>query len=171
MTTAASPSPSTSLAGIRHLYDYAYWANERLMSVVLQLTVEEFVRDVAGSYGSIRNTLVHVLSAEWGWLDRCGGHPRGAKLDPANYGTPQALADEWARVEAHMRAFLAGLTDADLSRQVEFSFGGGPAHVSSVGHLLQHGAIHGVHHRGQAALLLRLLGHAPGNFDLLYFGT
>jgi uncharacterized damage-inducible protein DinB len=28
---------------------------------------------------------------------------------------------------------------------------------------------HGVHHRGQAALLLRLLGHAPGNFDMLIY--
>ena len=33
-----------------------------------------------GSYGSIRNTLVHALSTEWGWLDRCGGAKRGPAL-------------------------------------------------------------------------------------------
>ena len=27
----------------------------------------------------------------------------------------------------------------------------------------------GVHHRGQVALLLRLLGHVPGNFDMLFY--
>jgi uncharacterized damage-inducible protein DinB len=38
-----------------------------------------------------------------------------------------------------------------------------------LGESLQHGANHGVHHRGQVALLLRVLGHAPGNFDLLFY--
>jgi uncharacterized damage-inducible protein DinB len=37
---------------------------------------------------------------------------------------------------------------------------------------MHHAAIHGVHHRGQVALLLRALGHVPGNFDILfYYGT
>src|SRR5207344_189836 len=42
------------------LYDYNYWANGRLLQVVSRLTPEEFTRQVAGSYGSVRNTLVHV---------------------------------------------------------------------------------------------------------------
>jgi uncharacterized damage-inducible protein DinB len=38
-----------------------------------------------------------------------------------------------------------------------------------VGELLQHAATHGVHHRGQVALLLRVLGVAPGSVDLLFY--
>ena len=38
-----------------------------------------------------------------------------------------------------------------------------------VGEALQHAAKHGVHHLGQVALLLRLLGQTPGNFDLLFY--
>ena len=38
-----------------------------------------------------------------------------------------------------------------------------------VGELLQHAANHGVHHRGEVSLLLRLLGYAPENFDLLLY--
>jgi len=38
-----------------------------------------------------------------------------------------------------------------------------------VGELLLHAANHGVHHRGQVSLLLRLLGYSPDNFDLLLY--
>ena len=48
------------------LFDYSSWANEKFFEVISQLTDEQFIQPVAGSYGSIRNTLVHVLSAEWG---------------------------------------------------------------------------------------------------------
>ena len=32
-----------------------------------------------------------------------------------------------------------------------------------------HAAIHGVHHRGQVALLLRSLGAIPGDFDMFFY--
>jgi uncharacterized damage-inducible protein DinB len=159
------------VSDLDRLYAYHYWANNRLLSVVKRLSPEEFTRSVAGSYGSVRNTLVHVLSAEWGWLDRCGGPARGARLNSADYPSMAMVLETWERVEGYMRAFLATLEDADLLRNVEFSFGKGPKHSVPVGELLQHGAVHAVHHRGQVALLLRMLGHAPGDFDLLYFAS
>ena len=59
------------------LYGYHYWAMHQLLSVVAKLSPAEFTRSVAGSYGSVQETLVHTLSAEWGWLERCGGWVRG----------------------------------------------------------------------------------------------
>ena len=156
---------------ITELFDYCYWANGRLFEALARLTPEEFTRTVGGSYGSIRNTLVHALSAEWGWLDRCGGPPRGAKLDPMRYPTVASLVETWMNVERQMRAFLATLGDEDLAREVRFTLGGSVEQVMLLGHLLRHAAVHGVHHRGQVSLLLRMLGHAPGNVDMLmYYG-
>ena len=101
---------------LEDLYDYGCWANKKLFQVIAQLAPEQFTQDVAGSYGSIRNTMVHVLSAEWGWLDRCGGQERGPRLNPTDYPTAESLMETWNR-----------------------------------------------------ALLLRLLGYAPGNFDILLY--
>ena len=149
-------------------FEYGYWANRKLFAVVGQLTPAEFTRDVAGSYGSIRNTLVHILSAEWGWMARCGGPERGPALKAGDYQTFEALIEKWLTVEGYVHEFLASLTDEDLQRLVEFDLGRGPR-SSPVGELLEHAANHSVHHRGQVALLLRVLGYAPGNVDLLIY--
>jgi uncharacterized damage-inducible protein DinB len=96
-------------------YDYNYWANGRLLQVVSRLTPEEFTRQVAGSYGSVRNTLVHVLSTEWGWLERCGGHQRGVRLKSEDYPTFESLTATWTSVEKYVREFLSTLADEDLA--------------------------------------------------------
>lgn len=153
------------------LYDYSYWANGKLFAVVGQLTPAQFIEPVAGSYGSIRNTLVHAMSAEWGWLDRCGGPHRGPALKADDYPTFDSVATTWSAVERHMRGFLANLKDDDLARAVEFTLPGLEQQTMALGTLLQHAAIHGIHHRGQVTLLLRLLGYTPGNVDLLFYGA
>jgi uncharacterized damage-inducible protein DinB len=156
---------------LQTLFDYSYWANRKLFGVVSKLTPEQFTQPVAGSYGSVRNTMVHTLSAEWGWLDRCGGAERGAALDPADYPTVDAVVERWKQIEGYLRAFLSTLRDEDLDRNIEFALGGAPKRSMPLGELLHHATVHGIHHRGQVGLLLRQLGFAPGNVDILmYYG-
>jgi len=81
------------------LYDYSYWANAKLLEPLSQLTAEELVRPGAGAFGSIRNTLVHMMSAEGGWLDRCGGPKRGAPLKPEEFSTLESITSYWANQE------------------------------------------------------------------------
>ena len=142
---------------LQTLFDYGDWANTKLLPVLSQLTTERFTQSVAGSYGSVRNTMVHVLSAEWGWLDRCGGTARGAGLDASDYPTVASVFDRWQQVEGYVREFLSTLRDEDLGRIVEFAIGGSPKQAMRLGELMHH------------ALLLRSLGYTPGNFDILFY--
>lgn len=144
---------------LERLYHYGYWANRKLFSVISQLTPEQFAQIAAGSYGSIRNTMVHVLRAEWGWLERFGGHARGPRLRAEDYPTVGSLVETWARVERHMREFLTNLTDEDLTRDIPFAIEGGPKRSIALGDQLTHGAVHSTHHRDQVALLPRMLGY------------
>lgn len=151
------------------LYDYNYWANKKILSVISRLTPEEFTRPVAGGYGSVRDTMVHLLSTEWGWLSRCGGHERGERLDADDYPTVESLITDWENVEQHTRDFLSHLDDKDLNRNVEYPGKEDKNRSMPLGELLHHSIIHGAHHRGQIALLLRELGYAPGSFDILFY--
>lgn len=158
-----------TVTDFERLFDYNAWANQKILDALSQLTDDQFTQSVAGSYGSVRNTLVHVLSAEWGWIDRCGGPARGPALKADDYPTVDSVRRLMQDVERHGRTFLSGLSDNDLDRVVEWTLGGAPSRQSRLSDLLQHAVIHGVHHRGQIALLLRVLGHPPGNFDVLFY--
>jgi len=159
-----------SVADLQELYAYGRWANHKLFDALSVLSAEEFTRNVAGSYGSIRNTLVHGLSAEWGWLGRCGALPdRGARLKSEDYSTLPSVIDLSRKVETIGQGFFSTLTDADLTRVVEFTFAPPDTYRMTVEQILRHGAVHSVHHRGQVALLCRMLGHAPGNFDAVFY--
>src|SRR5581483_466232 len=133
------------------------------------LTPEQFTQPVAGNAGSVRDTMVHVLSAKWGWLSRCGGQERGPALRPADYPTVESLREAYSQVEGYARAFLSKLQVDDLARPVEFANPQGEKRSMLLGELMQHAANHAVHHRGQVALLLRWLGHTPDDFDVLFY--
>ena len=152
------------------LLDYSYWANERIFQVASRLSPEEFTRPVGPGYGSVRSTMLHVLSAEWGWLGRCGGGPeRGPRLDPVDYPTLDILVARWLAVESSMRAFLGELRDDDLMREVRYPGADGTPCSMRIGELLHHTANHAVHHRGQVLLFLRQLGYTPPEIDLIYY--
>jgi uncharacterized damage-inducible protein DinB len=158
-----------TVSDLEALFDYGHWVNRKLFEVMARLTPEQFARTVDGTHGSVRNTMVHMLSAEWGWLDRCGGPERGAPLKAEDYPTVESLVAGWDKVEGYGRDFLKTLRDEDLGRNVEFAIGGREKRYLPLGELLHHAANHGVHHRGQVSLLLRLMGHDPENFDLLLY--
>jgi uncharacterized damage-inducible protein DinB len=137
---------------------------------VSSLSADDFGRRVAGSLGSVRNTLVHMMSAEGGWLERAGGPKRGAALNADDFPTAASVTSYWTVQEDKVRGFLAALTDTDLATPREFSLPQlSVTGVLTIGEMLHHAVNHSIHHRGQVALLLRQLGHAPGNVDIMFY--
>ncbi len=53
---------------IQLLYEYDRWANNRILKAASTLSAEEFTRDLGGGFRSVRDTLVHIIGGEWGWL-------------------------------------------------------------------------------------------------------
>jgi uncharacterized damage-inducible protein DinB len=64
-----------------------------------------------------------------------------------------------------MRAYLLDLSDADLDRPFDL----GPRGTLPVWELLVHFANHATQHRSEAAILLTLYGHSPGDLDYFLY--
>jgi uncharacterized damage-inducible protein DinB len=63
--------------------------------------------------------------------------------------------------------FLATLSDEDVQRTITYSSDDHDNLKMPLGEMMEHAANHGVHHRGQVSLMLRMLGQAPEDIDLL----
>lgn len=154
---------------IRDLYDYTRWANARVLDAASALPQQDFTRDLGSSFPSIRDTLVHMLGAEWIWLTRWkGASPPGLPEDWA-LETVTDVRARWAAVEAERDAFLGTLDDAGLARIIDYRTLRGDALSGPLQELLLHAVNHSTYHRGQVVTLLRQVG-APGvSTDLVLY--
>lgn len=68
-----------------------------------------------------------------------------------------------------MRAYLAGLTDAEVAIEVQLTRPDGSTSSWPRWQLLAHVANHSMQHRSEAAEALTRLGRSPGNLDMLFY--
>jgi uncharacterized damage-inducible protein DinB len=153
----------------RTLYEYDAWANAKMLNACKALTQEQLTRGLGNSFGSVRDTLVHILGAQIVWIERLtGGEPVGLPA-PDGYPDLAAVRMKWAEIEPRLQAYVNGLTAADAERVLEYRNVKGTVFHDPIGNILQHLANHGSYHRGQVTTLLRQLGATPVNTDMIGF--
>lgn len=154
---------------IRELYEYNRWANHRVLEAASGLTAEEFARDLRSSFPSVRDTLVHILGAEWIWLSRWQGTSPSGLPDSWDLSTLEAIRAHWSEVEREQMAFIAGLDEESLGRIAAYRNMKGEAFASPLWPMLRHVVNHSTYHRGQVTTLLRQLGAETVGTDLIAF--
>jgi uncharacterized damage-inducible protein DinB len=156
-------------AELVRLVDYSEWANRRYLDAVAPLDAETFARDLKGSHGGIRGTLVHSYGAEWIWQQRFGGVSPGALPGEDQILDVAVLRERWTALEAERRAWLEALPQDAGERVIEYRNFKGDAFSGRLWPLVQHVTNHGSYHRGQVAVFLRQLGWKPPTTDLVAF--
>lgn len=151
----------------RTLFDYSYWARDRLLKVSLDLSEADYARENGFTYKSIRGILTHCLDAESSWLNRLTGEPVPDVLTAQDLPTIDALARKWRESEESMRSYLDGLTEADLQTDVVWlGRDGQERRLPNRWLTLAHIANHSTQHRSEAAEALTMIGRSPGDLDL-----
>jgi uncharacterized damage-inducible protein DinB len=154
---------------IRRLYAFNRWANLRFLDALGALSDEELGREMHSSFPNVAATLVHLLGAEWFWLERWLGRSPGTFPDATALTSVKAVRARWDALWADQQAFLEGLDEADLARPLTYRNLAGNEFTQPLGDLLRHVVNHATYHRGQLTTLLRQLGRAAPSTDLVAF--
>ena len=154
---------------IQNLYEYNRWANAAIFAAASKLTPEQFTRDLRSSHHSVRDTLAHILAAEWIWLERWNGTSPRALLDPAEFPTIDSIQTRLRAVETGCVEFIDGLTDESLAKPITYTNTKGEEWTYTLGQMLQHVANHSTYHRGQVTTMLRQLGLEARAVDYLVY--
>jgi uncharacterized damage-inducible protein DinB len=152
------------------LYDYSYWANQRILAAAEKVSHDQFIAPANHSWGGLRGTLVHIMEAEWIWRKRCQEQVSPATWrSEADFPTLAILRQQWQAEEAAMRNYVHSLTDEQLNQSIHYTSTEGKPYSNVLWQILAHVVNHGTQHRGECAALLTELGYSPGGIDMIIY--
>lgn len=154
---------------VTDLIAYHRWANVLTCSAIKLIPDEILMKDFGGSFGSIQSTMVHLLEADWIWLNRWKGVPL-ADFPSWDLQRPEAVIREWLEISDAM-VEVARSFETDPERDVNFIMRSGKSLSLPFQALAVHVMNHGSYHRGQIANMMRGAGYQPPSTDYFIFCT
>ena len=154
---------------VRTLYRYSAWATGRILDKASRLRPDELAKPSGASFSSVRETLVHIMAAQWIWLARWKGSSPTSLLDAREFPDIASIRARWDQIDGETQRFVAGVTDADLALVVEYKNTRGERWAYPLWQQVVHQVNHATQHRGEIAAALTQHGHSPGDLDLLIF--
>jgi uncharacterized damage-inducible protein DinB len=142
------------------MLDHLAWADAQAVAALRSLP-EDSEQRAQGT-----RLYAHLAAAAHVWHARLEGRaPEHSVWPELTLEAATALAT--ASV-AGLRAIASGDAEA-LAREVEYRTTSGHTFTNTVADILAHVVVHGSHHRGQLALLVRQGGGAPAATDYIVF--
>jgi uncharacterized damage-inducible protein DinB len=158
------------VAYLQRMSRYNRWQNENLYDVADRLSDAERRKDRGAFFGSIHNTLSHLLWADRIWMSRFAGWPK------PDGGIPQSVSlfPEWENLKTERNDSDARLIDwADtldpmwIKGDMTWFSGAVNREVTKPRwQLVAHFFNHQTHHRGQVHAMLTQAGGKPHDTDL-----
>ncbi|ETX11144.1 diguanylate cyclase [Marinomonas ushuaiensis DSM 15871] len=158
--------------------EYNQIMNRNLYDAASKLSVVELTTDQGAFFGSIINTLNHILVGDIIWLKRFASHPfvsleyvralpQPTALNTVLYADLEILKQHREILDNVIVQFASELNDEVLIQPLIYQNTKGIEHQKNCAHLLQHFFNHQTHHRGQVSTLLSQQGIDIGATDLV----
>jgi uncharacterized damage-inducible protein DinB len=155
---------------VRDLLLYMLWADRLTLAATRRVKPEDLTRDAGVSFGSVLGTLSHTLGSQRLWLSRFLGNPLTTRPGSDDYPDLQAWIAGWEESASQIEAFLAGLSDEQLTAPLTWaSIPDGAVYTLPLWQAVIHLVNHTTYHRGQVVSLLRQMGYPVPHTDLIVF--
>jgi uncharacterized damage-inducible protein DinB len=143
------------------LFGHNLWANVRILERCAGLTAEQLDATIAGAYGSIRDTLQHIVTAERSYVSRIStGQPYRRPED----APPLTLAEMIESVRASGSGLIEWAPRVQAGDTVSVNWEGAPREVPKT-ILLTQAINHATEHRAQIMAILTQSGIQPPELD------
>jgi uncharacterized damage-inducible protein DinB len=139
----------TELAG------YTNWADNKAMEWLNHISDEQWEQVIVSSFSSIRQTAIHLASAQKIWIDFWNKAPAPVYLSAEFKGTKNELIDIWKKASAGLKDFMETYPEEKYSKQVTFRYPNGREGQLEFQQTFAHIVNHSTYHRGQLVTLLR----------------
>ncbi len=154
---------------LQRLAEYQIWADDQARKLLLDLTEEEFSKDVLPPFGSIRSLCAHIILAIEFNLKR---HMDKEEFDLEEYreeiykAPKERLLEMWRQADLRLLEYSESRTDETY---VFRNFlGEGQITLDQDDYLSQY-LLHTQHHRGQIMSALRVMGKEAVTTDYLFY--
>jgi len=148
--------------------EYNLWMNERLYELCASISDDERKQDKGAFFGSIHQTLNHILYGDLAFMSRFTGNPEKVpELGIALYSDFLQLRINRSALDRRIIAWSATLESGWLEQELTYT-----SKVDGVSRtvprwiLVTHMFNHETHHRGQVTTLLSQMGLDVGTTDL-----
>jgi uncharacterized damage-inducible protein DinB len=140
---------------IVELFDYSYWAFDRVWSAIDLLSDAQFTSDLGYSLGSIRNMVLHLISSHRRWLCRLQGTPLPDHLRFEDFASRQDVRREWDRAREECLQYVTSLRRTELEQVVPYAIPSRGIETSTPRwQILVHLVNHSTDHRSQMLALM-----------------
>jgi uncharacterized damage-inducible protein DinB len=136
--------------------NFNHWADCKVIDWLHQINDEQWEQVNISSFSSIRETAIHIVSAEKIWVENWLRIPDPIFLSMEFKGTKKELIEIWKKSSVDIKTFVEGCPEENYLQPVNFKYPrdgriGNMAFWQTVAHAINHST----YHRGQLVTLLR----------------
>lgn len=153
---------------LKQFVKYNYWANEKFISLLVEISPKHLDISVKSSFPSLRKTVFHIWDAEVLYLNRL----RGVSLDyfPSEKFPLTTPIDKLLKTSKEFYEFVEEKEDSFFNSVCVYKNTHGEKFSQPFSELILHCMNHSTFHRGQIITILRGLGYtAFPQTDLIHF--
>lgn len=139
------------------LVDYMTWTNNIIIDWLKQTDDQQWERFINSSFSTIKQTVIHIVSAEKIWLDIWNNVPGPFLLSARFKGSKNDLIEIWEKSSSDLKIFIENYPETDYHRIVAFRWRGEEWRME-FWQTFSHFINHATYHRGQLVTQLRQAG-------------
>ena len=134
------------------------------------IPASDYAREVPGfGFPTPREQVIHIFNCEGFWVHALQGRTYRDR-SPSDYASVADAKLLQREIGEQSLAYLAGLTDQQISGNTELHYPDGEVVVRTPAFMIHHVLTHAFHHKGQIVAMCRVLGHSAPDTDLSQIG-